>query len=599
MKMRINRKFFQILILLFFAAFLFCFSGCDTGNDPFTSLLVSTDELAANADIKGLVIVDARGAGYSESHIPNAISMPFNNPSYVDDAVMLKPIADLQRQLSKQGLNRNMTFVVYDNTRASFGAAGRIFWMLEYLGCPNVHVLNGGWDEWIAEGRQTETKVTTLPPNIFVAQVNSDILSNKNYIQDRMSDDDFVVIDSREFYEYNGWTLYGESRGGHITGAYNLPYSWFFNDNNTIMDIQKLKDLFESRGITSDKEVTAYCTVGIRSGFIYFILRLLGYAKISNYDGSIAEWSADESLPMEKLPKYQRLVYPAWVDELISGGTPETYTGKGYVIMDCHWPDPAAYNAGHIPGAITVNPSYLSGGYYPEQNLAETNILPDDELKYAIESLGISHDTTVILYASNITTESWDFSNIGRIAWALMYAGVEDVRILEGGWQAWMKYGGAVETTANEPVLADFGAAVPSHPEYLITTSEVESLLNDPNGIVVGILYWEEWTGEMNWYDYLIPEMGHVPGSVWGRDESWYHWTPDGTLRCSTEIKKWWDETGITSDKTIAFYCGVGWRAGTLFYLADMLGYPNAKAWDDSIVGWVDSGHEVEQSAEE
>jgi thiosulfate/3-mercaptopyruvate sulfurtransferase len=94
------------------------------------------------------------------------------------------------------------------------------------------------------------------------------------------------VIDSRTDEEFLGWQLYGEARGGHITNAVQLPYAWFYNTDKTTLSYQDLKSLFESRGITPDKEVTAYCTAGIRSGYVYF-LRLMGYTRCSNYDASI------------------------------------------------------------------------------------------------------------------------------------------------------------------------------------------------------------------------------------------------------------------------------------------------------------------------
>ena len=95
-------------------------------------------------------------AGYDTSHIPGAINIKFGD--YFTPGAGLLPKADLNSKLSAAGLKRSMTFVIYDNTSASFGAAGRIFWMLEYLGCGDVHVLDGGWDKWAADGRPTETR---------------------------------------------------------------------------------------------------------------------------------------------------------------------------------------------------------------------------------------------------------------------------------------------------------------------------------------------------------------------------------------------------------------------------------------------------------
>ena len=96
--------------------------------------------------------------------------------------------------------------------------AGRLFWMFEYLGCPNVRILDGGWDKWIADGNQPETIVNTRKAAKFEAIVNPDIAVDKEHIADRMNDTDFAVIDTRTDAEFIGWTLYNEERGGHITG---------------------------------------------------------------------------------------------------------------------------------------------------------------------------------------------------------------------------------------------------------------------------------------------------------------------------------------------------------------------------------------------
>ncbi len=70
------------------------------------------------------------------------------------------------------------------------------------------------------------------------------------------------------------------------------------------------------------------------------ILKSLGYEKVLTYDVGIIEWAADESLPMDKLPRYEKLVYPAWVNDLIHGKNPVTYPGNGYKIFEVSWGEP-------------------------------------------------------------------------------------------------------------------------------------------------------------------------------------------------------------------------------------------------------------------
>ncbi len=109
---------------------------------PNKKLLVSAESVQSTIGTKNFVVIDARTAGYETAHIKGAINVKFGN--YFTAGSGLLPVADLNSKLSAAGLKRNMTFVIYDNTTASFGAAGRIFWMLEYLGCSNVYILTAG-----------------------------------------------------------------------------------------------------------------------------------------------------------------------------------------------------------------------------------------------------------------------------------------------------------------------------------------------------------------------------------------------------------------------------------------------------------------------
>lgn len=567
--------------------------GC-TFTDPFLGLLVSGVDLEANLGRAGLTIIDARTAGYDEGHIPGAINLLFADTDYVDAGMKLKPVADLERALSGAGLTRNMIFVIYDDTTASFGAAGRIFWMLEYLGCSNVHILNGGWDKWSADGRPTETTPNTLPAALFTARVQENVLMQKDYLASRRADDDFMVIDSRTDEEYNGWTLYGESRGGHITGALQIPYEWFFKEDKTVLDYADLKALLESRGITTDKEVTSYCTIGIRSGFVYFILRLLGYPRASNYDGSIVEWSADGSLPMEKLARYERLVYTQWVQQLMAGENPPTYSNDNYVIVEASWGlededwTEDDYAGGHIPGSYHINTDEFEGQVLPDPSIENPLwfLWPPQYLQPAIEAMGISADTTVVVYSC------LDLTAAARLWWVLTYAGVSDVRLYNGTFAKWVADGGAVETASTaRPAPVDFGATVPLHSEYIATTDYVEAHYLDTGVTMADDRSWPEYIGEESGYSYY-DKKGRIPGARWA------HWGPDTyagddyfdsqdtTLRSWTEIKSMWGSEGITGDKEVIFYCGSGWRSSVAFFEAYMMGWPAIRNYSDGWMGW-------------
>ena len=605
--MKRPKKIWLFILSLFFAALVFTGCGSSTSKkdsddgDPTPSsvmtgdislfpnagLLASAEDLLDDDDER--VIVDTRSAeAYAAGHIPDAINLHWDSFAVWDESAPkanLLPVADLAAELGAAGLTRDVKIVFYDDTVSSWGSAGRFFWMLEYLGHTHVQILNGGWDKWASDDLPTETTVNHLSAAEFVPDVNISVVVDKDHIAGRLGADDFVAVDTRTDEEYIGWTLYEETRGGHIPDAVQLPYKWYYNEDKSILSYEDLKDLLESHGVTSDKEVVAYCTAGIRSGFFYFLGRLMGYEQVANYDGSMWDWAAAEAstYPMDKYPNYQALVYPAWVNELINGGTPTTYPGNGYVVIDAMsfrgGDNTDTYDAGHIPQAIHLNIYALEGGYpdYPYASPAAGNLLPDIQLQAFIEDMGISKDTTVILYGSSLT-------HAGRAAWALMYAGVEDVRILNGGYNAWVDAGYDVETTSNTPSSVVFGAAVPVYPEYLATTEDVKDFELGPTSVLADIRRWEEFTGAPGSNTYLhFDDEGRIPGVVWAQNSKDYGDT-DGTIR--TKMETIWEDCGITSDKNIIFYCGTGWRSSLAFFYGYLLGYNDIVNYDGGFFGW-------------
>lgn len=90
-------------------------------------------------------------------------------------------------------------------------------------------------------------------------------------------------------------------RGGHIPGAKNIPWGLACNEDGTFKSAADLRELYESKGITPNKNVIAYCRIGERSSHSWFVLKyLLGYENVSNYDGSWTEWGNLVGAPVEK-----------------------------------------------------------------------------------------------------------------------------------------------------------------------------------------------------------------------------------------------------------------------------------------------------------
>src|SRR5262249_37251410 len=152
-------------------------------------------------------------------------------------------------------------------------------------------------------------------------------------------------------------------------------------------------------------------------------LRTLGYSRVLTYDAGVAAWAAEARLPMEHLTHYDRLVYPAWVDQLLHGQSPATYAGNGFVVFEGGRDSTTTYNTGHIPWA-----RYFALDAYEQGPLWIR--VSDEALIERLLIEGVRYDTTVVLYGRDTTA-------VARAAVLLMYAGVDDVRLLDGGLAAW------------------------------------------------------------------------------------------------------------------------------------------------------------------
>ncbi len=296
-------------------------------------------------------------------------------------------------------------------------------------------------------------------------------------------------------------------------------------------------------------------------------------------------------------PKYQMLVNPDWVNALISDRNPQTYPGKGFVILELTSnntkDEVGLYNAGHIPGAIHLNIRSLNQDYpIEEYTLFNGKLLYGAALQAKIEALGITKDTTVVLY------EYDDVVWTARMAWVLLYAGVADVRILNGAWKAWVESGYPIETAAHTGHPVNFGASVPVHPEYRCESDDLQAMLCDPTAVIGDTRSWDEHIGASNGYSSPpeFTQKGRIPGAVWVRNYDWYLHFKDleackkgegiYRLRCFTDVEQMWKQAGLTPDKKIAFYCGGGYRASLPFLYAYMLGYPKVSIYDGSWYEW-------------
>jgi thiosulfate/3-mercaptopyruvate sulfurtransferase len=425
-----------------------------------------------------------------------------------------------------------------------------------------------------------------LPTETTEGTTMSSISSDE--LRDRLADPDLTIVDIRPLAAYNGWRLHGESRGGHIPGAVAFPAAWL----GTVDDAE-IQRLLVAKRITTEREVVVYGDGADDAGSFAEVLAGLGVEGATVLEGGFPVWVADDGLPIERLPRYESLVHIPWLRDVLGGGTPEAPPNEAFRLFHVNFGVPEEYAEGHIPGAAFLDTNWL-------EDPADWNRRSPEAIETALRTLGITRDTTVVLYGRDTegdANEKWPGRRAGQIAatralMILRYAGVDDVRLLDGGYDWWVEGGNPVETIDRVPApVADFGVPVPLRPEVIVDIAEAKEILADPEGAaLVSVRTWREHIGNVSGYNYIGP-AGRIKGDVWGNcGTDAYHMQHyrniDNTMRAYPEIAANWQEAGITSDKWVAFYCGTGWRASETWFYAYLQGWERIAVYDGGWFEW-------------
>ncbi|MBH0208915.1 MAG: sulfurtransferase [Nitrospira sp.] len=270
-------------------------------------LLIDTETLQEQLGKPGLVVIDVRGRAAYEfgGHIPGAVHSTwheYSDPKAVAKGLLNPDLGQIEQILRRLGVNHDSDVVIYSNPFDNWGDEGRMFWMLEYLGHPRLRILDGGWVKWTAEKRPFEHGPVSSSMGNFAAKPVPALMMVKDDLKTivKMPHPQTAILDARSVEEYLGKEVSGIPRPGHIPSAIHLAWNGFLNKDATIKDVTVIKEMLEAKGVRPSQDVICYCTGGVRSAWLYFILKLVGYPKVSNYPGSWWEWSRDFAAPVEK-----------------------------------------------------------------------------------------------------------------------------------------------------------------------------------------------------------------------------------------------------------------------------------------------------------
>ena len=271
--------------------------------------LVTGDWLSAHLGTPGLVVVesDEDFLLYDVGHIPGAVRIDWHtdlNEPHVRDYINGEQFAEL---MDRKGISRDDTVVIYGD-KSNWWAAYAL-WVFTLFGHPDVRLLDGGRDLWLAEGRDTTLEVPDRGATGYpvVQRDDAPIRAYRDEVLAALGV--ATLIDVRSPEEYTGERTHmpdypeeGALRAGHIPTARSVPWARAADERGRFRSREELEDIYSF--VKPGTDTIAYCRIGERSSHTWFVLtHLLGIPGVRNYDGSWTEWGNTVRVPVVAGPE--------------------------------------------------------------------------------------------------------------------------------------------------------------------------------------------------------------------------------------------------------------------------------------------------------
>jgi thiosulfate/3-mercaptopyruvate sulfurtransferase len=259
-------------------------------------LLVGPADLASEVRDGTVVVlhVEDRPGDFSAGHVPGARPVRYGDFAVQGDDGLgseLPPLDTLREVFHAAGVGAASRVVVYGS---AIGAT-RAFFTLDYLGHPDVRVLNGGLGAWRAAGQRVElgppAAVRRDGGTLTGLQPRAEVVAHADWLVKQLESPRIALVDARPDAEFTGADggMNGMHPAGHLAGARQLVWTDLVSRSSQFLPDAELRRKLEAAGARGRVPVVSYCMVGMRASVIYFVARHLGYdAKM--YDGSIVDW---------------------------------------------------------------------------------------------------------------------------------------------------------------------------------------------------------------------------------------------------------------------------------------------------------------------
>jgi thiosulfate/3-mercaptopyruvate sulfurtransferase len=279
------------------------------------NLLISAVELARHLDDPEWAFVDSRfklanieqgRRDYESEHIPGAVYAHLDEDlsgSIIKGITGRHPLPEVEKvaaTFSRFGIDSSVQVVAYDDVGGAL-AAGRVWWLLRWLGHERAALLDGGWQAWVKHGLPVRGGKESRPPRIFIPHPRNELIVSTAEVEKMRKDPHYRVLDARTAERYRGENETIDPVAGHIPGAISAPYPDNLNPDGTFRMDERLAERYKKlvEGVPID-HVVAYCGSGVTATHDILAMMKAGLGEARLYAGSYSEWIADPKRPVEK-----------------------------------------------------------------------------------------------------------------------------------------------------------------------------------------------------------------------------------------------------------------------------------------------------------
>jgi thiosulfate/3-mercaptopyruvate sulfurtransferase len=273
--------------------------------------ILSAHDLKPHINDQDWIIIDCRfsladtSAGYTayrHGHIPNAryAHLDKDLSSQVTDITGRHPLPAINvfiNKLEQWGISNNSQIIVYDDVSGAF--AGRLWWLLRYVGHERVAVLDGGLKHWQQQACPVTTTLPTIKPSEFRAYIDQNSVLTAIEVQNNLAQKQLCLVDARTPERYLGEHEPIDPIAGHIPGAINRPFQSNLNKGGLFLSINELRNQFSQLiGTKSPDQVAHMCGSGVTACHNLVAMEVAGLSGSKLYAGSWSEWIRNKNRPI-------------------------------------------------------------------------------------------------------------------------------------------------------------------------------------------------------------------------------------------------------------------------------------------------------------